>query len=163
MCRSVIIDFGKRRESINTRTEIKKQFLYLPQTHQRLPQTHFYFPKLPYTTTMPTPTEPHPNPIALTAPKNTSKVDYTPHPSNCIPVSAAQQAIVDAICRLYSGSASKDDMQVYAENAVYDDPWSYCDDRFKVAGQWYGGLAALPHISLSKFGRVEGSLTKGGH
>jgi len=29
-------------------------------------------------------------------------------------------------------------MRVYSEKAVYDDPWSYCDDRFKIAGQWYG-------------------------
>ncbi|KAF7865709.1 hypothetical protein EAF04_005875 [Stromatinia cepivora] len=29
-------------------------------------------------------------------------------------------------------------MRVYAEKAIYDDPWSYCDDRFKIAGQWYG-------------------------
>jgi hypothetical protein len=29
-------------------------------------------------------------------------------------------------------------MQVYAPNAIYDDPWSYCDDRYKIAGQWYG-------------------------
>lgn len=27
---------------------------------------------------------------------------------------------------------------MYAENAVYDDPWSYCDTRYKIAGQWYG-------------------------
>jgi len=29
-------------------------------------------------------------------------------------------------------------MQVYAEKAVYDDPWSYCDTRYKIAGQWWG-------------------------
>jgi hypothetical protein len=45
---------------------------------------------------------------------------------------------VDSICRLYSGSASEEDMQVYAEKAIYDDPWSYCDTRYKIAGQWYG-------------------------
>jgi len=27
---------------------------------------------------------------------------------------------------------------VYAKEAVYDDPWSFCDTRFKIAGQWYG-------------------------
>ncbi|KAF2812991.1 uncharacterized protein BDZ99DRAFT_460311 [Mytilinidion resinicola] len=36
-------------------------------------------------------------------------------------------------------------MQVYAPNAIYDDPWSYCDDRYKVAGQWYG----IPKIMAS--------------
>lgn len=29
---------------------------------------------------------------------------------------------------------------MYAHDAIYDDPWSYCDTRFKIAGQWYGGL-----------------------
>ena len=29
-------------------------------------------------------------------------------------------------------------MLVYAADAVYDDPLSYCDDRYKIAGQWYG-------------------------
>lgn len=29
-------------------------------------------------------------------------------------------------------------MQVYAEKAIYDDPWSYCDTRYKISGQWYG-------------------------
>lgn len=29
-------------------------------------------------------------------------------------------------------------MEVYAPEAIYDDPWSYCDTRYKIAGQWYG-------------------------
>lgn len=29
-------------------------------------------------------------------------------------------------------------MLVYAKEAVYDDPWSFCDTRYKIAGQWYG-------------------------
>jgi len=29
-------------------------------------------------------------------------------------------------------------MMVYGKEAVYDDPWSYCDTRYKIAGQWYG-------------------------
>ena len=45
---------------------------------------------------------------------------------------------MDSICRLYSGSASEEDMQVYAEKAIYDDPWSYFDTRYKIARQWYG-------------------------
>jgi len=90
-------------------------------------------------------TEPKPDPVALTAPKNTSDVNYTPNPSNSIPLSQSQQATVDAICRLYSGSASKDDMLVYAENAIYDDPWSYCDTRYKIAGQWYGIPKVMAH------------------
>ena len=42
------------------------------------------------------------------------------------------------ITSLYSGSATEEDMKVYAAEAVYDDPWSFCDTRYKIAGQWYG-------------------------
>ena len=38
-------------------------------------------------------------------------------------------------------------MLVYAEKAVYDDPWSYCDTRYKIAGQWYGTLVDLIYLS----------------
>jgi hypothetical protein len=87
--------------------------------------------------------EPHPDPIALTQnpdpSQNTSSgVDYEPHPENSIKLSSEREKIVQAICNLYSGSASKEDMLVYAEEAIYDDPWSYCDTRYKIAGQWYG-------------------------
>jgi hypothetical protein len=34
-------------------------------------------------------------------------------------------------------------MLAYAEEAVYDDPWSYCDARYKIAGQWYGEYSRL--------------------
>ena len=87
--------------------------------------------------------EQRPDPVALTSnpdpSQNTSSgVDYEPHPEKSIPISENQDAIVKAICRLYSGSASEEDMQVYAEESVYDDPWSFCDTRYKIAGQWYG-------------------------
>lgn len=80
--------------------------------------------------------------ISTTNDPNTSpsEIDYEPHPSRSQQIPPSRQAIVDAICRLYSGSASEDDMQVYAEKAIYDDPWSYCDTRYKIAGQWYGRL-----------------------
>lgn len=89
-----------------------------------------------------------PDPIALTqnsdpAQNASSGVDYEPHPEKSIQVDEKQQSIVDAICRLYSGSASEDDMHVYAAEAIYDDPWSYCDTRYKIAGQWYG-MYTLP-------------------
>ena len=69
---------------------------------------------------------------------STSGVDYEPHPDKSIKLNPERQNVVDAITRLYSGSASEQDMQVYAEKSVYDDPWSYCDTRYKIAGQWYG-------------------------
>ncbi|MCJ1310513.1 hypothetical protein MMC25_004177 [Agyrium rufum] len=69
---------------------------------------------------------------------SSTDVDYEPHPERSVPATPEQERIVKAITSLYSGSASKEDMQVYAEEAVYDDPWSYCDTRYKIAGQWYG-------------------------
>jgi hypothetical protein len=87
--------------------------------------------------------EKRPDPVALTQNPDPSKnsssgVDYEPYPEKSIKLEPAQEKIVQSICNLYSGSASKEDMMVYAEEAIYDDPWSYCDTRYKIAGQWYG-------------------------
>lgn len=68
-------------------------------------------------------------------------VDYEPHPEKSIKLEPERQKIVDSICSLYSGGASEELMSVYAEKSVYDDPWSYCDTRYKIAGQWYGGCS----------------------
>ncbi|KAF2841387.1 hypothetical protein M501DRAFT_551772 [Patellaria atrata CBS 101060] len=93
--------------------------------------------------------EKRPDPQALASNPNPSEnsssdVDYEPYPEKSIKISPEQQKIVDSICNLYSGSASEEDMQVYAEEAMYDDPWSFCDSRYKIAGQWYG----IPKIML---------------
>ncbi|KAK4540185.1 hypothetical protein LTR36_009683 [Oleoguttula mirabilis] len=79
---------------------------------------------------------------ATNAPTNE---DYEPNPSASIKLEPERQHIVDSIVRLYDGSGTHDegstgkrDMQVYAAKAVYDDVWSYCDTRYKIAGQWYG-------------------------
>lgn len=69
---------------------------------------------------------------------SSSGVDYEPHSEHSIPVSPERSHIVKCITNLYSGSASEEDMKVYADEAIYDDPWSYCDTRYKIAGQWYG-------------------------
>ena len=87
--------------------------------------------------------EPRPDPQSLTSNSDTSQnsstgVDYEPHPDRSIKVSPDRVKIVKSITSLYSGSASEEDMQVYAKEAIYDDPWSYCDTRYKIAGQWYG-------------------------
>lgn len=84
--------------------------------------------------------EPRPDAHKLTAPHshNVSDVDYEPYPEKSIKVPAEREKVVKSICALYSGSASEEDMQVYDEKAIYDDPWSYCDTRYKIAGQWYG-------------------------
>ncbi|MCJ1403423.1 hypothetical protein MMC11_006646 [Xylographa trunciseda] len=92
-----------------------------------------------------------PDPVALTHNEDDpsqnaeSGVDYEPYPEKSIPISAEHEKIVKAITSLYSGSASKEDMEVYAHDAIYDDPWSYCDTRYKIAGQWYG----IPKIMAS--------------
>lgn len=87
--------------------------------------------------------EPRPDPQDLTSNPDPSQnsstnVDYEPHPEHSIKVSPEREKIVKAITSLYSGSASEEDMHVYAQEAIYDDPWSYCDTRYKIAGQWYG-------------------------
>lgn len=86
--------------------------------------------------------EPTPNAQALTgqseeaSPRNVSKdVDYEPHPELSIDVSPEHESIIKRITNLYSGSSSEDDMKVYAEKAIYDDPVSYCDTRYKIAGK----------------------------
>ena len=81
--------------------------------------------------------EPNPNPSSLTSTPS-KEVDYGPHPENSVFITPAHASIVHAITSLYSGSASESDMQVYAEKSIYDDPLSFCDTRYKIAGQWYG-------------------------
>lgn len=91
-----------------------------------------------------------PDPVALThnnkdpSQNASSGVDYEPHPEDSVPISPENEKIVKAITSLYSGSASKEDMLVYAHDAIYDDPWSYCDTRYKIAGQWYGMFCFSP-------------------
>jgi len=87
--------------------------------------------------------EKRPDPVQLTSNPDPSKnsstgVDYEPHPESSIQLAPERQRIIQSICSLYSSSASEQDMQVYAEESVYDDPWSFCDTRYKIAGQWYG-------------------------
>lgn len=72
------------------------------------------------------------------------EVDYEPHPERSVPIEQSRQKIITSICNLYSGSASEEDMKVYAKEAIYDDPWSYCDTRYKIAGQWWGECRRCP-------------------
>lgn len=88
--------------------------------------------------------EPHPDPQGLTSKLSAEPkldIDYEPYPERSVKIDADREKVLKSICNLYSGSASEEDMQVYAEKAVYDDPWSYCDTRYKIAGQWYGELS----------------------
>ncbi|KAF1346025.1 hypothetical protein BDV97DRAFT_33929 [Delphinella strobiligena] len=101
-----------------------------------------------------------PDPQGLTQNPDSGKnastgVDYEPHPEKSIKLEPERQKIVDSICSLYSGSASEQDMQVYAEKSVYDDPWSYCDTRYKIAGQWWGISTAFSKSETLKAEVVE--------
>jgi F0F1-type ATP synthase gamma subunit len=70
-----------------------------------------------------------PDPQALTGNKEdpsqnaSTGVDYEPHPEKSIKLEPEREKIVQSICALYSGGASEELMQVYAEKAIYDDPW----------------------------------------
>lgn len=75
-----------------------------------------------------------PDPQALTGNKEDPSqnaftgVDYEPHPEKSIKLEPEREKIVQSICALYSGGAEdskrgEELMQVYAEKAVYDDPW----------------------------------------
>lgn len=64
-----------------------------------------------------------------------ANVDYEPHPEKSLKVLEEHQQIIQHITNLYCGSSSETDMQVYAEKAIYDDPYSYCDTRYKIAGK----------------------------
>ena len=83
--------------------------------------------------------EPRPDPQELTGNderKNVSdNVDYEPHPERSLKISEGHQQIIKHITNLYCGSSNEADMQVYAEKAIYDDPYSYCDTRYKIAGK----------------------------
>lgn len=81
--------------------------------------------------------------LSLTSSSNPSEnpstgVNYEPDPSTSLKVSSEREEIVRKITKLYSGSASEEEMLVFAKEAVYDDPWSFCDTRYKLGGQWYG-------------------------
>lgn len=85
--------------------------------------------------------EPRPDAQALTGHdeevRNVSKnVDYEPYPEKSVPATKEHKMIVKHITNLYSGSCSEEDMQVYAEKAIYDDPLSFCDTRYKIAGKF---------------------------
>lgn len=68
--------------------------------------------------------------------------DYTPNPSKSLPLSPARQALVNDIISLYEMGATVERMQRYTPDAVYNDELGYADDRYTIAGQWFG----LPYI-----------------
>lgn len=63
---------------------------------------------------------------------------YTPDPQNSLPLPPDRMTMVKDIISLYGGKPSEEAMRHYHEKSVYDDPFSFCDTRYKIAGQWYG-------------------------
>lgn len=63
---------------------------------------------------------------------------YTPDPQNSLPLPPDRMAMLRDIISLYAGNPSEEAMRHYHEESVYDDPLSFCDTRYKIAGQWYG-------------------------
>ncbi|KAJ4388588.1 hypothetical protein N0V93_006046 [Gnomoniopsis smithogilvyi] len=100
--------------------------------------------------------EPKPDTQALTGnsketPHGVSKsVDYEPHPDKSVSISPDHKKIMTHILNLYGGSASEEDMQVYDTKSIYDDPFSYCDTRYKIAGQWWGLPIAFASLKTLK-------------
>ncbi|KAJ0418283.1 hypothetical protein BJY00DRAFT_315172 [Aspergillus carlsbadensis] len=86
---------------------------------------------------MPSTTKPHPAQREV-EPHPSPPPSYTPHPESSLPLPESRASILQKIQSLYGGSASESDMSVYSEKSIYDDPFSYCDTRHKIAGQWYG-------------------------
>ncbi|KAB8230303.1 uncharacterized protein BDW43DRAFT_302568 [Aspergillus alliaceus] len=82
------------------------------------------------------PTFPHPDPNGSGTSRATWTTSRTPEAPRLF--HPHQGSIQRNIIAFYSGGALKDDMKVYGEQAIYDDPFSYCDTRCKIAGQWQG-------------------------
>ncbi|KAG5982548.1 hypothetical protein E4U55_001735 [Claviceps digitariae] len=80
-----------------------------------------------------------------TTPKASPASDFTPNPSASLPLSPPRQALLDDILALYSCQPSVDRVKRYTPDCIYDDPFGYADNRYKIAGQWF----ALPKMFSS--------------
>jgi hypothetical protein len=74
--------------------------------------------------------------------QNNLTSDYTPNPIKSVPLSPARQALVDDIISLYEMGATVERVKRYTPDAVYNDELGYADDRYRIAGQWFG----LPYV-----------------
>lgn len=64
--------------------------------------------------------------------------DMEPNPANSIPLPPNRQKLVDDVIALYSCQPSIERVARYAPACVYDDQFVYANDRYKMAGQWFG-------------------------
>jgi hypothetical protein len=72
----------------------------------------------------------------------TNKNSWIPDPSKSIKLEGPRQSLLDDIIDLYSGKPSIEMLKRYTSDSVYDDPFSYANDRYQIAAQW----VALPKI-----------------
>ncbi|KAK3179784.1 hypothetical protein K4F52_008862 [Lecanicillium sp. MT-2017a] len=68
--------------------------------------------------------------------------DFTPNKDKSLPLSPQRQALLDDILALYSCQPSIARVKRYTPDAVYDDPFGYANNRYKIAAQWF----ALPKL-----------------
>ncbi|KAK4688173.1 hypothetical protein P7C73_g1936, partial [Tremellales sp. Uapishka_1] len=64
--------------------------------------------------------------------------DMEPDPSKSIKLSPARQKLIDDVIALYSCQPTVERVARYAPACVYDDQFVYANDRYKMAGQWFG-------------------------
>lgn len=64
--------------------------------------------------------------------------DWHPDPSKSLPLSPARQRLIDDIIDLYSMKPTVQKIKRYTPDCVYNDQFVYANDRWKMAGQWYG-------------------------
>ncbi|WWC64653.1 uncharacterized protein I303_107264 [Kwoniella dejecticola CBS 10117] len=64
--------------------------------------------------------------------------DMEPDPSKSIPLPPNRQKLIDDVIALYSCQPTIERVARYAPACVYDDQFVYANDRYKMAGQWFG-------------------------
>lgn len=72
----------------------------------------------------------------------TDKNSWIPDPSKSIKLDGPRQSLLNDIVDLYSGKPTVEKIKRYTADSVYDDPFSYANDRYQIAAQWI----ALPKI-----------------
>ncbi|KAF2271849.1 uncharacterized protein EI97DRAFT_453404 [Westerdykella ornata] len=82
-------------------------------------------------------------PAELFEPRQTAtSADFTPNPEKSLPLSRERQELLDDILALYCCQPTVARLKRYTPDAIYDDEFSYANDRYKIAGQWF----AMPKI-----------------
>lgn len=64
--------------------------------------------------------------------------DMEPNPSKSIQLPPNRQKLIDDVIALYSCQPTVERVARYAPACVYDDQFVYANDRYKMAGQWFG-------------------------